>query len=223
MTRAYNSMYLADAEDCLSCAFDYVVNACGLNGDRFGRLFVTTGYAQQFERGNPAVVAGMSGIELADHVLAEAGIAQYTGDAIRSLGASAEYWAGWALAQYQWEHGYTFEHLFTRLPFSQIVSLYNPYHEADITCFFDAADAIVAQVPPGETRLARIRASRGVSQRELSVATGVGLKSIQAYEQRTNNINKAQAGVLARLSWFLGCSIEDLLEFEPHVTVEYAG
>ena len=35
----------------------------------FFKLFVQSGYADKFERGNPAIVVGMSGIELAKQVI----------------------------------------------------------------------------------------------------------------------------------------------------------
>lgn len=38
------------------------------------------------------------------------------------------------------------------------------------------------------------------------------LSSIQKYEQRRNNINKAQAETLYKIARVLGCNIEDLLE-----------
>lgn len=223
MIPAYNRVYLADAEDTLAGAFDYAVNSCGFDGDEFARLFVITGYSRRFECGNPAVVAGMSGVELADNVFLECGMEESISEPKYAYEASAEYWAGWVLAQYQWQRAYSFKNLFARLPFSRITSLYSPYHEADVTRFFEAADEIIAQTSRGKTNLSRIRKSRGMSQKSLSLASGVGIKTIQAYEQRINEINKAQVGILVRLARTLGCSIEDLLEFAPSVDMEYAG
>lgn len=63
-----------------------------------------------------------------------------------------------------------------------------------------------------ETNLKRIRENRGISQSELSELAGVNLRSIQMYEQRVNNIDKAQGHTLYKISRVLGCNIEDLLE-----------
>ncbi len=41
---------------------------------------------------------------------------------------------------------------------------------------------------------------------------GVKLHSIQMYEQKINDIDKAQAGTVYKLSRILGCTVEDLLE-----------
>ena len=63
-----------------------------------------------------------------------------------------------------------------------------------------------------DTNLKRIRTSYGCSQSKLAEMSGVSLRSIQMYEQRNKDINKAQADSLHRLAKVLGCSMEDLLE-----------
>ena len=63
-----------------------------------------------------------------------------------------------------------------------------------------------------ETNLKRIRTDRGHSQKQLSGLSGVSLRSIQMYEQRNKDINKAQSDSLYRLAKALGCTMEDLLE-----------
>jgi len=63
-----------------------------------------------------------------------------------------------------------------------------------------------------ETKLKKVREAAGLSQSELAKKSGVSLRSIQMYEQRQNNIDKAQGHTLYKLSVALGCDIEDLLE-----------
>ena len=63
-----------------------------------------------------------------------------------------------------------------------------------------------------DTNLKRIRTVYGCTQAELSERSGVSLRSIQMYEQRNKDINKASAEALYRISKVLGCTIEDLLE-----------
>lgn len=46
----------------------------------------------------------------------------------------------------------------------------------------------------------------------LARRSGVSLRSIQMYEQRNKNINKASAETLYRLAKVFSCSVEDLLE-----------
>ena len=63
-----------------------------------------------------------------------------------------------------------------------------------------------------ETRLKSIRTEKGYSQKQLAELSGVSLRSIQMYEQRNKDINKAQSESLYCLAKVLGCTMEGLLE-----------
>ena len=63
-----------------------------------------------------------------------------------------------------------------------------------------------------ESKLQIIRKARGFTQQQLSEVSGVTLRMIQLYEQRQNDINKAQVNVVVSLAHALGCDVEDLLE-----------
>ena len=95
--------------------------------------------------------------------------------------------------------------------------MYKIYHEMDISRFIESMDKIYDETVL-ETKLRRIRESRQVSQSELSKMSGVPLRSIQLYEQRVNNIDRAQAQTVYKLARALGCNTEDLLE-EPEIMV----
>ena len=58
----------------------------------------------------------------------------------------------------------------------------------------------------------RIRAAYGCTQAELARKSNVSLRSIQMYEQRNKDINKASVDTVYRLSKTLGCAMEDLIE-----------
>ena len=174
-------------------------------------LFITTGYAEQFERGNPAFVAGMSGVELAQAVILKAYGKKELPQPTWSEERSPEYWAGWALASYQWYSARRFKDIFERVPLEDIIRMYPVYHEMDIRHFIEDMEARY-KAAEGESNLKRIRESRGLSQTELAEQSGVNLRNVQMYEQRGNNIDKAQAQILYKLSRILGCHVEDLLE-----------
>ena len=213
MMNAYNESYRNDAQKTLALMFDYAVNDCKFDIDWIANLFVMSGYSKLFEAGNAVFISGVSGVELAGAVIRYA----YPDDNIRRQDASqttdksAEYWAGWALADYQWFSSYRFSDIFERVKMSDIVKMYPLYHEMDITQFREAIDEKMQGVLL-ETKLKRIREARGLSQSELAKLTGVSLRSIQMYEQRGNDIDKAQGKTLYKLSVVLGCQIEDLLE-----------
>ena len=211
MTHAYSELYLNNAKDCLSGFFDYVVNDCKMSPEWAASLFVATGFAEQFERGNPAYIAGMSGTELAKAVVLRAYGKKSLPEPTQSEERSPEYWAGWALASYQWYYARRFKDIFDRIPMKEIIAMYSVYHEIDISHFTDEMEARY-KAAEGAPNLKRIRESRGLSQTELSEQSGVNLRNIQMYEQRGNDIDKAQGRILYKLSRVLGCNVEDLLE-----------
>lgn len=211
MIHAYNESYLNDAKNNLAEFFDYGILTCHFDPDLFSKLFVQSGYADKFERGNPAIIAGMSGIELARKVIQYAYPNQKFPQKVFSEERSNIYWAGWALAEYQWLTCKRFKDIFSRITFSEIVSMYSVYHEMDIGHFIDDMNIKYNSIEQ-ETRLKIIRESRNISQTELAELSGVKLRSIQMYEQKVNDIDKAQARTVYKLSRVLGCTVEDLLE-----------
>ena len=211
MIPGYSERYLNNASTVFSEMVDYAINDRNIDGDQFLHMFITSGAAKQFERGNPRYVAGRSGIEIAEEVLNKT----LTGSSPAQLdireSRTPEYWAGWALSQYQWYTGKSFESIMRHLPFSNIVELYPALHEADITKFNEIADSIISERNP-LTNLKRIRTAAGITQEKLAAESGVHLRSIQMYEQRNKDINNAQAISLVRIARVLGCDVEDLLE-----------
>lgn len=211
MIHAYSEFYLNDAKKNLSSMFDYAVNDCQFNIDKFAYFFVQSGYAKQFETGDPGIVSGISGIELANKIINKVFHEDRTINAKQPIDKSMEYWAGWVLADYQWYSAYRFKDIFDNIKMSEIVKMYGIYHEMDITRFYEKMDNIMSAKKP-LARLKRIREAAGLSQSELAKKSGVSLRSIQMYEQNKNDIDKAQGQILYKLSIALGCNIEDLLE-----------
>ena len=211
MTHAYSEFYLSDAKDRLSQFFDYLINDCGMKADWVASIFLSSRYAEQFERGNPAILAGMSGSELGRAVVKTTYKKKKLPEPGYAEGLSPEYWAGWALAEYQWYSGMRFKDIFERVKLSEIIPMYSVYHEMDISKFIETMDERCSTAL-SECRLKKLRESRGLSQAELAKISGVSLRSIQMYEQRVNDIDKAQAQTVYKLSRVIGCAMEDLLE-----------
>lgn len=211
MIRAYSEAYLNDAKRNLAIAFDYIINDYGMEPERAARLFVVSGYAAQFEKGNPSVIAGMTGAELGMAIIEKTQQNPKLPPPAPLVDLSREYWAGSALAEFQWTSGRTFKDIFDRVSFEEILSMYAVYHEMDESSFVNEMERRCLK-PLKNTRLSTCRKNRGFSQSELARASGVGLKSIQMYEQRLNDIDKAQAHTVYRLARAIGCDVEDLLE-----------
>jgi DNA-binding XRE family transcriptional regulator len=210
---AYSELYLKNAADTIGNMMDYAVNDCGLDGDSFLQMFITSGFAEQFGNGNPRVIAGNSGVELAVEIIGLATGEAPTASAVDKDGRTPAYWAGWALAHYQWYTAKSFAAILRALPFSDIMAMYPTLHEADITKFYAVADEMYHRILP-ETNLRRIREAAGYSQAKLAAEAQVNLRSVQMYEQRNKDINKAQALTLAKIARTLGVAVEDLLEAE---------
>mgnify|MGYP000840665632 FL=1 len=69
MTHAYQEMYLNNAQALLGDAFDYAINACGIAGGSFMKLFSVSSISNRIENGEAAYIMGKSGIEAAVDVL----------------------------------------------------------------------------------------------------------------------------------------------------------
>ena len=209
--RAYKEIYLNRAAKSLGGMLDYAVNDCNLDGGLVLHMFITSGLAEQFERGNPKIVAGMSGVELAVRAIEAATGEKPTAKPLERDYRTKEYWTGWVLAHYQWYTTMSFSSILRFLPFDDIVRMYPTLHEADITKFYAVSDEIRTREFP-QTNLKRIRELAGLSQSQLAEQSDVSLRSIQMYEQRNKDVNKAQAITLSKVARVLGCDVEDLLE-----------
>ena len=210
-TRAYHETYLSKAQTVLGDAFDYAVNTCGIPGEEFIQFFTASSVSRRMENGEPALLAGKSGIEIAGDVMLETTGRQPDTAPQDQFGRSREYWIGWAVCYYQWFSARSYCDVFAALSFRDLQNMYDTLHEADITKFVDIADARIREHYK-DTSLKRIRSTYGCTQKELAARSGVSLRSIQMYEQRNKDINKASADTLYRMSKVLGCTIEDLLE-----------
>ena len=211
MTHAYQEIYRSKAQATLGDAFDYAVNTCGMNGTTFTKLFCASTVSRRMENGEPAYIAGKSGIEIVLEVISETMGKSLAIESHEHMGRSREYWIGWAAAYYQWHSGRKYSDIFKVIPFEDMQKMYYTLHEADITKFVEIADQLMKDHFK-ETNLKRIRTAYGCTQAELAKRSGVSLRSIQMYEQRNKDINKASVETVHSLAKVLGCTIEDLIE-----------
>lgn len=208
--KSYDESYLPYVAENVGAMFEYAV-ACGYRPVSFWRTFVVSKVAVEIEKGNPKFLVGYSAIDYVNFII---NTTKFQTKALSNrsiISRDRYYWAGWALAQYQYNRGASFLTIDKALPIYKVLDMYDVLHEADIYKFFDIADSYLRQTKK-ETNLKRIRLARGLSQIELARKADVDIRSIQAYEQRTNDINKARAEKLFSLSKALGCTMEDLME-----------
>ena len=211
MPHAYREIYLSNAQSALGDAFDYAINTCGISGKDFVKLFITSSVSKRMENGEPSFLAGKSGIEIAAEVVSETMGKKLDIAPEEHFGRSEEYWIGWVVAYYQWYSSRRYSDIFKVLTYEDLQKMYYTLHEADITKFVEIADERIKEFFT-DTNLKRIRMSYGCTQAELAECSGVSLRSIQMYEQRNKDINKASAETVYRISKVLGCTMEDLIE-----------
>ncbi len=211
MTHAYHEMYVSRAMSVMGEAFDYAVNDCNISGEDFVKMLSVSPLSCYIENGEPAYVSGKSGIELVRECVYSVTGKDLNVEARVRYERTPEYWGGWAIAYYQWLSSRKYIDIFKAVTFDDLLKMYPTLHEADITKFADVVDERVKSVFK-DTNLKRIRASYGCSQSELAKMSGVSLRSIQMYEQRQKDINRASVSTVNSLAKSLGCTIEDLME-----------
>lgn len=211
MTHAYQEIYLNKAQSALGDAFDYAVNTCGIEGSNFVKLFLASTVSKKMENGEPTYLAGKSGIEIVREIIFETTRKEITDEPEEHFARSKEYWVGWAVAYYQWRSGRKYSEIFKVFSFKDLQQMYYTLHEADVSKFADIVNDRIKEYFP-DTNLKRIRAAYGCTQAELAQKSNVSLRSIQMYEQRNKDINKASVDTVYRLSKTLGCAMEDLIE-----------
>lgn len=208
---AYDRNYLEKARTAMGRMLDFAVYDLKYDIEEFFALFLGSGVAARFEQGDFTLLVGKSGVELAYEVLEQSGIKYERVKPNYTIDRSEEFWAGWALAYYQWKTSLNFAEIVQCIPIKEILALYSPYHEMDIRQFVDKMNELYKAAKP-ETNLKLFRQRVGLSQRELADYSGIPIRTLQQYEQRQKNINKAQAEYLVVLAKVLGCEVLDLLE-----------
>jgi hypothetical protein len=145
MARAYKKTYLNGAMRNLAVMLDCGVRKYGYPIGEFYLKFLSCEVSRQFAAGNPRYLVGMSGAELADSVVeASGGTVLKENDGTYTVGP--EYWAGWVLAYYQWLSRRSFAYMHKKgLGINEVLSMYYPLHEADLSKFAAAADGIISR------------------------------------------------------------------------------
>ena len=219
MIRAYNDTYLEEAMENLGTAMDTAVRAVGMTVDEFMESFISSGVARLYEQGWYEYTAGMSGMELLMKIMRDNQDNRPIKDIQRSFEKTPEYWTGWILAYWQWRSVMSYQDIMSYMKAKDVLRLYHPLHEASEERACDSFRNIML-ANPHETKLATLRKSYDLSQRDLSIRSGVSLRMISQYEQREKNINRAAVSSLLSLSTIFSCRIEDLMEPIP-LTDEY--
>ena len=180
--RAYSELYLNNAMNTLATMFDYAVNTIHIDIDITFKRFVDSDFASRFENGDPNVIAGKSGVELYWEINKNTFniFPEY-----QAFNRTPEFWLGWSLAYYQWFTKRSFRFIHMRVSLKELLGWYPTLHEADLSKFVDELDK---RIVPDKTNLEIRRRALGLSQKDLSLLSGVPVHTIQMYEQKQKKL-----------------------------------
>lgn len=235
MIHAYDEILLGSACESLGRMLDFAEHSMHIKPQEMMALFISSGAASEFERGDIRIIGGMSGVELTYEVLSRSGMEYERHLQRHTIALSGEYYCGYALARLQWELGVGFEDILSSLNISDLPGLYRerknsllenlPWNVSEaeknnaLKSLESEYTALVSQIFSDNTeesgrvsRLKKMRMKNGLSQSQLAGAAGVPLRTIQQYEQGQKDINKARAEYLVRLSSALRCEPSSLLQ-----------
>ena len=186
----------------LECAVDHFHQ----DTDCFFHLFLLSPLCEQFESGDSVLLQDHTGLELCCIVLGKFDSPAYIPSIEEHTPLS---WAAHSLTYCQWYMNRTFREIVLCAPLSDILSWYPDLHDKSAEEFITAVAARLRKRP---TNPELFRRREGLSQRQLSVRTGVSLRSIQLYEQRQNDLYKAQYNTLSALAKAFHCTPDDLMD-----------
>lgn len=213
MIRAYDEIYLHQCRIALGRMLDFAVYDMKYDITYFYEYFIHSTVAHKIESGNTMVIAGRSGVEMAYDIIDEKlGLIEVIKPNF-TMNRSPEFWAGWVVAYYQWYTSISFKKINEYIPIKKIIDMYIPYHEMDIMQFVDRINQMIQEIKQ-ESNIKLLRQKIGISQNQLSERSGVPLRTLQQYEQRQKNINRASAEYVIALARVLGCMPEELMEIQ---------
>ena len=210
MIHACDENYLPIAQTLMGVMFHVAIYDFNIPLEVFYDKFLFSNISSYFEAGDSSILGGRSGVEIALDIIND----DTKANNIHPIfDRSPEYWCGWALAYFQWYSGLKFLEINKYISIREILNMYNPYHEMDISQFCDhMIELYNSRKPYSNLKLLRIDAN--LSQSELSKLSEVPVRTIQQYEQKQKNINKASADTIIKLAKVLNCSVLDLMEFD---------
>ncbi len=139
--RAYIEPYLKDVMRNLGVMSHFCINEYGLSPEKFSALFANSHVAEQISMGNPRFLTGLSGKEMADMLIASCVEIKPKSNTSDTYQVSPEYWAGWAMAYYQWFTAKSFNQMYADgQTYEKVLMMYHPMHEADLAKVVEALE-----------------------------------------------------------------------------------
>ena len=208
MIHAYDESYLEGAMLNLGDAMEYAVLDCHYDPDAFFLMFITSGYAGRFSRGDVSLIAGKSGPEIAMEVLSIEDLQSDFPEPAWREWRSDIFWCGWAFAYYQWYRGLSFEEIWKSISMRKMQRMYPRYHEVDISQTVEAMDDMMRPIKKQSVK--DLRLVRGLTQGELASRADMTISQIQRLEYGERKVENLSLKTALALAKTLGVSPEEL-------------
>lgn len=180
--------------------------------DRFLHMFVISGYAERYEAGDPCIVSGLSGTELHHKVLEACGLGRSDwSEPLTVITNERAFHTGELLGYYQQRSGLPFSDIISHIPYARLLSMYDEIKDME---YKDASVIIDRKIDERRSAATKLQAHRkrlGLSQKALSIASGVNIRTLQQYEIGDKDISRAAAGKVISLSHALHCNPRNIL------------
>lgn len=210
MIHAYDKIYLDSIRQSMGNMLHYAVHDMGWDIKKFYECFINTGVSDEVDTASPSFAAGKSGFEIANEVYYRITGTEAKDSPNYVYGKSPEFFAGWAIAYYSWYVSKSFREINRVLPIDEVVKMYNPYHEMDISQFVIEVDNRMREHYE-ESQLKRLRLYASLTQKELSEKSGVSKRMIEQYEQGRKTLANASATTVISLADALKCDVRELV------------
>ena len=106
----------------------------------------------------------------------------------------------------------SFSEILNSLSYGRLFALHPEFHAMPLKEASDLIDSRLSRRRAASTKLQAYRKRFGLSQRELSEASGVNIRTLQQYETGGKDINRAAVEKMISLSRILHCRSERLLD-----------
>lgn len=197
--RAYREENKEYVVNGFAAMMDFALRVKRRDAEEFIRSFVRGGVADGLGRAD-AFLIGLSGVELYEKVTGEKCFEEHILPEKSELLDKMR-----AVACFQFESGKSFKDIFRVLPVKKMLS-------ESFSCTEELAELYEKSNKKRPTNLEYFRSEAGLSQSELAALSGVDIRSIQMYEQRRNDVSKAQYNILNALARALQCTVSDLTD-----------
>lgn len=205
MIKRFQELELNNVMDKIGSLFYKASISIGI--EDFGKYFTISRISKKFDDANPKYLYGKSPQDIFDEVISIVGVDFTLKNEVSNK--NKYYWIGTVLAYYHLYSNKSYDEILYSINFDTLLKSYNVYHEMDMKHTYD----FIQKNFFNKTMLQVLRDRNNLTQLELSKKSNLNIRNIQLYEQRQNNINKANALTLFKLSKVLNCKVEDLLEF----------